>query len=436
MPYAEFQPGNVSAQTSNQLFAGVDFSVSMMERATRNAAMLQDIEQRKARFVNEQIMDDQQIQLNRQRLAQLEGEQVVRAAKNRADVAVADGQYRAATSEAESMELNSKLLAQAAVELPEIIKKLDTAKDENEMVQVTAPFMRKYAHLSKHPTLGQRYAVIEGEVAGRLESGVQAVMMQARAAASGFRPALDAADPTAIARIRNSPLFEWAMKDPAFAAEFNAKSKVASEAIIEQSKRTQQTEDQIRINREKSKDDIKVNEAKPAFRKEAPQFLVEKAMKIDQSDKDLDDLESEFKEMGWATGPVVGFFRNLNPYDTTAQAFLAKLRATVPNLARGVFGEVGVLTDADIKNYMATLPNIKAPQDRATKLVEQLRGVLENQRSNVVGLVEGQGYKPEGIPGLLKKSKAETEQPDETPLTDGTDLQRRIDEARRRGLLR
>ena len=35
----------------------------------------------------------------------------------------------------------------------------------------------------------------------------------------------------------------------------------------------------------------------------------------------------------------------------------------MPNLARGVYGEVGVLTDNDIKTYSKTLPNLKSTED-------------------------------------------------------------------------
>lgn len=68
------------------------------------------------------------------------------------------------------------------------------------------------------------------------------------------------------------------------------------------------------------------------------------------------------------TDPILGILRNNNPYDAKAREIRATLRATVPNLARGVYGEVGVLTDTDIENYIQTLPNITSPEE-ANKLV-------------------------------------------------------------------
>lgn len=63
------------------------------------------------------------------------------------------------------------------------------------------------------------------------------------------------------------------------------------------------------------------------------------------------------------TGPIVGAFKGANPWDTNAQTIKAQLNAIVPNLARGVYGEVGVLTDNDIATYSKTLPNLNSTED-------------------------------------------------------------------------
>lgn len=60
------------------------------------------------------------------------------------------------------------------------------------------------------------------------------------------------------------------------------------------------------------------------------------------------------------TGPIVGIIKSNNPYDTKAQQMKAAITAIVPKLARGVYGEVGVLTDADIENYSRTIANLRS----------------------------------------------------------------------------
>lgn len=79
------------------------------------------------------------------------------------------------------------------------------------------------------------------------------------------------------------------------------------------------------------------------------------------------------------TGPILGTIRGNNPYDEKAQAISAQLTSIVPNLARGVYGEVGVLTDADIANYSKTLPNLKSTEAvRNAILGLTLRSVLNS----------------------------------------------------------
>lgn len=53
----------------------------------------------------------------------------------------------------------------------------------------------------------------------------------------------------------------------------------------------------------------------------------------------------------------------MNPYNTDAQVLKAQLSSLIPNLARGVYGEVGVLTDQDIQNYAKTIPNLTSTED-------------------------------------------------------------------------
>lgn len=64
-----------------------------------------------------------------------------------------------------------------------------------------------------------------------------------------------------------------------------------------------------------------------------------------------------------ATGPIWGIIRSNNPYDTKAQDIKSQINAIVPNLARGIYGEVGVLTDNDIRTYSKTLPNLTSTEE-------------------------------------------------------------------------
>lgn len=124
------------------------------------------------------------------------------------------------------------------------------------------------------------------------------------------------------------------------------------------------------------------------------------------------------------TGPLVGAFRGANPWDNNAQTIKAQLNAIVPNLARGVYGEVGVLTDNDIRTYSQTIPNIRSTEevrnavmyitlDMIGKSIKNTLSVnaaagrdvsgfvdlyseLENTKN---GIIQSVGYKDTSIPG-------------------------------------
>lgn len=71
-------------------------------------------------------------------------------------------------------------------------------------------------------------------------------------------------------------------------------------------------------------------------------------------------------------GPAIGRFRSANPYDTKVVELQNLITQTVPSLARGIFKEVGVLTDTDIERYQATLANPKLTKEQAANATKQL----------------------------------------------------------------
>lgn len=108
------------------------------------------------------------------------------------------------------------------------------------------------------------------------------------------------------------------------------------------------------------------------------------------------DRLGELQEMlsGEETGPIIGTLRSANPWDKKASLIKAQLAKIVPSLARGVFNEVGVLTEPDIENYSKTVGNLTAPEevnealtDMAIKMVsgglEEKLSTLAKSRINV-----------------------------------------------------
>ena len=100
---------------------------------------------------------------------------------------------------------------------------------------------------------------------------------------------------------------------------------------------------------------------------------------------------------GTDTGPLTGSFRGANPWDTNGQTIKAQLSAIVPNLARGVYGEVGVLTDNDIRTYSKTIPNLTSTEDVRNAVmyitIDMIRRNIETKITNqAAGQRDMSGY--------------------------------------------
>lgn len=69
---------------------------------------------------------------------------------------------------------------------------------------------------------------------------------------------------------------------------------------------------------------------------------------------------------GDGTGVLQGRLRTLASQfggDASAAAINATIQGLIPSVARGIFNEVGVLTDADVENYKKTVGNINTPEE-------------------------------------------------------------------------
>jgi hypothetical protein len=142
-----------------------------------------------------------------------------------------------------------------------------------------------------------------------------------------------------------------------------------------------------------------------------PQFRAEALTKIAQASKDLDALEVAYKD-GGAWGPIVGRIKGMNPYNVDAARLSALAMAAVPNLARGVFGEVGVLTDADIENYKKLVPNGASSAEVAAAIVQMLRTKLNDAYGARIREAKGQRYSTEGYSDQLGIAKVGPEAAD------------------------
>jgi hypothetical protein len=72
-------------------------------------------------------------------------------------------------------------------------------------------------------------------------------------------------------------------------------------------------------------------------------------------------------------GPIKGGLLSKNPYDKELKQLEFLVNTIVPGMARGIFKEVGVLTDQDIKYYKNLLPSVKQTPELANTILQEIK---------------------------------------------------------------
>jgi hypothetical protein len=130
---------------------------------------------------------------------------------------------------------------------------------------------------------------------------------------------------------------------------------------------------------------------------------------FNQAEEDLGNLEKMFKALGpdWG-GPVSGRVKSAigmgqNP---NIAAIENAITAATPNLARGVFREVGVLTDEDIKRYKALLPTAYDTDAVRKVKMDQLRERIKQGRTKTLDVMRKAGRDLSGFDKAPSKPQA------------------------------
>lgn len=92
--------------------------------------------------------------------------------------------------------------------------------------------------------------------------------------------------------------------------------------------------------------------------------------------------------------------KSANPWNTQGQTIKSSLNAIVPNLARGIYGEVGVLTDNDIKTYSQTIPNLKSTEDVRNAVLYITLDMIGKSIQNTLAVNEAAGRDVSGFTDL------------------------------------
>lgn len=112
-------------------------------------------------------------------------------------------------------------------------------------------------------------------------------------------------------------------------------------------------------------------------------------------------MQSMFDEIG-VTYPGVGIIRNLNPLDDRVVRYKQNLTQTIPALARGIFKEVGVLTDTDIERYTSSIANPNLTQAQARNAFNDLVGRINVSMQNQISVWDANGKRIKGVRDLYE----------------------------------
>lgn len=132
---------------------------------------------------------------------------------------------------------------------------------------------------------------------------------------------------------------------------------------------------------------------------------------LNQAGTDLDNLEKIFKKLGpdWG-GPVSGRAKNAISMGQSPDITAVEnaINAATPNLARGVFREVGVLTDEDIKRYKALLPTAYDTDSVRKVKMDQLRERIVQGKKETMDSLRKAGR---DLSGFDKAAKSDATKP-------------------------
>jgi hypothetical protein len=119
----------------------------------------------------------------------------------------------------------------------------------------------------------------------------------------------------------------------------------------------------------------------------------------------LQRLEGMFDDtqLGGAFQTMQRTLANKLPYRLKKTQINAQLQALVPKAARGVFGEVGVLTDQDIERYTALFPTLNNTQAQKEAIMDIMYNTLFDNIDGVLRTNASLGADVSGLAGAYSR---------------------------------
>lgn len=103
-------------------------------------------------------------------------------------------------------------------------------------------------------------------------------------------------------------------------------------------------------------------------------------------------------------GPISGRLSSLNPYDPRVIRVKNMITQTVPGLARGIFHEVGVLTDTDVARYTQTLENPNLTVEEAQNAYNDLMKTIDTNIQTKIKAWDANNKRTAGYKAIFDNS--------------------------------
>lgn len=146
----------------------------------------------------------------------------------------------------------------------------------------------------------------------------------------------------------------------------------------------------------------------PAPGKPIDKDIATQITKMGMAIRDVDKIKGMRDAAGG--GEVEGLWRQMAIWDKDIVGLNKAIATAVPGLARAM-GEVGPLSENDVRNYSAMLPNIRTPDDAVKLVTKIVRDKLYNYRKSYINFLRNNGHTINLVP--------EDEPP--PPENDGTE---------------
>jgi hypothetical protein len=150
------------------------------------------------------------------------------------------------------------------------------------------------------------------------------------------------------------------------------------------------------IFEEMSKVGLDTNEIISGKKKTLPATQVSDITQARGVKQDVEKLYSMLKDLE-GTGPIAGRLQALDPFNAKRVAIEAQITRIVPGLARGIFNEVGVLTDQDVERYKNTLANPNMTDEQIELLHTDTMAKIDQSLGETITTFGLAGYDVEGF---------------------------------------